>query len=78
MENLIVIKPYQLKQLMLQTLKEFKELQPIIPITSRPKKYLTRKDVCEMLNVSLSTLDNYVKKGRIKSHTIGNPTANHV
>ena len=37
-----------------------------------PEKYLTRKDVAELLKVSLVTLYNWNKKGILKTTRIGN------
>lgn len=36
-----------------------------------PTKYLTRNEVSEMLQVDLSTVHNWTKKGKIKSYGIG-------
>jgi len=32
-----------------------------------PKKYLTRKEVSEHLRVTTRTVDNYIRKGKIKA-----------
>lgn len=34
-------------------------------------QYLTKSQVCNRLNISLSALNNYLKKGIIPRHTIG-------
>jgi excisionase family DNA binding protein len=35
------------------------------------KPYLTRKEVCKILQISLPTLSDWAKQGFIKSHRIG-------
>ncbi|HUX97903.1 MAG TPA: helix-turn-helix domain-containing protein [Bacteroidales bacterium] len=35
-------------------------------------KYLTRKEVCQLLNITLPTLHSYCKKGIIKGQKVGN------
>jgi len=49
----------------LQTLKE--ELQQ--PTT---EKLLTRKEVCDIFKINLSTLWKWTKSGKLQSHNIGN------
>ncbi|MCR9154774.1 MAG: helix-turn-helix domain-containing protein [Bacteroidetes bacterium] len=43
-----------------------KEFQP-----KEPTKYLTRAEVAKMLQIDLSTLHSWVKKGKLKSYGIG-------
>ncbi len=43
-----------------------KEFQP-----KEPTEYLTRNEVKELLNVDLSTVHNWTKKGKLKSYGIG-------
>lgn len=43
-----------------------KEFQP-----KEPTQYLTRTEVAEMLQIDLSTLHSWVKKGKLKSYGIG-------
>ena len=43
-----------------------KEFQPKIPT-----EYMTRNDVKKLLNVDLSTVHNWTKKGKLKSYGIG-------
>lgn len=42
--------------------------------TSHPDKvqYLQRKDVCEILRISLPTLNDYTKEGYLSGYKIGN------
>lgn len=44
-----------------------KRFQPI-----EPPKYLTRKDVCEIFQIDLSTLYRWTKEGRLSAYGIGN------
>ncbi len=39
-----------------------------------PNDYLTRAEVSQMFNISLSTLHNHVKSGRLKPHYLGRRT----
>mgnify|MGYP003564979965 FL=1 len=48
----------------LETLSE--QFQP-----KEPTQYLTRKEVAEMLQIDLSTLHNWVKKGKLTPYGIG-------
>ena len=36
-----------------------------------PEEFLTRKEVCDMLKVDLSTLYNWTKKGKLRAYGIG-------
>lgn len=65
------VTPEQLKELILQGVKiqldEIKkEFQP-----KEPTEYLTRNELAKLLKVDLSTLHNWVKKGKIKAYGIG-------
>jgi excisionase family DNA binding protein len=55
-----------------------KDLQHILSLlkkeggeTEKQDDLLTRKDVCELLKIRLSTLHNWVKARRIKKYCIG-------
>jgi hypothetical protein len=37
-----------------------------------PPEYLTRNQVKEMLDVDLSTIHNWTKRGKLKSYSLGN------
>ena len=50
---------------------QLKELKEEISKSSTPK-YLTRKQVAEMLSISLTTLWRYTKMGVISSYQFGN------
>lgn len=64
--------PEQFKDELFQALKAEintlkREFQP-----KEPTKYLTRSDVAEMLQIDLSTLHHWTKKGKLRSYGIGN------
>ncbi|SDE48431.1 helix-turn-helix domain-containing protein [Riemerella columbipharyngis] len=44
-----------------------KQFQP-----KEPTQYLTRKEVCELLDINLSTLHRWMKKGKITAYGLGN------
>lgn len=52
----------------LDSIAEIKDALTIPP----PLKYYTRQDVANLLKVNISTINNWVKKGKIISYTIGN------
>ncbi len=39
-----------------------------------PNEYLTRQEVADLFNISLSTIHNHVKSGRLKPHYLGRRT----
>jgi len=41
------------------------------PDQTNLKRYLSRKEVAEMLGIALSTLHNYVKAGKVKAYGLG-------
>ena len=48
------------------------KLQNIQGVNINDQKYLSRTEVCELLKVSLPTLNEWTKLGRLKSYKIGN------
>jgi len=52
-----------------EKLKQFKPAEP--PQTSANSEYLTRKQVCDLLKISLSTLHYYTKDGTLRGYRIG-------
>lgn len=52
--------------------KQFKAYLDHLTIKSSQEELLTRKEVAEMLKISLGTLHNWVKKGVLKSYGIRN------
>lgn len=51
-----------------------KAVSDALSLNSDPAKttrYLTRKEVCELLNVSLPTLSGYIRKGLVPAQKIG-------
>lgn len=64
----MTITPDELKQIVKEAVKE--------TITEKKEKqvelkYYTRQETCELLQISLSTLDTYVKKGAISCSYFG-------
>lgn len=62
----------QLKKEIIDDIKPFfedlkKSNQPITP-----NEYMSRKEVCKMLGINLSTLWVWTNKGKLKSYGIGN------
>ena len=49
-------------------------VQPNAPIqpTSTEDDLLSRDEVCELLKISKTTLNNYTKAGKLQKHCIGN------
>ncbi|MHA6697330.1 helix-turn-helix domain-containing protein [Chryseobacterium sp. A321] len=55
--------------------KMFTEMQEIKNLLARkrePEELITRKEACELLNVTDVTIWNWAKQGRIKTYKIGN------
>jgi len=44
-----------------------KEFQP-----KEPTEYMTREEVRDLLNIDLSTVHNWTKRGKLKAYGIGN------
>ena len=63
----------ELKEIIGEVLEEkLKVLHPKSePLQLAPKEYLTRKEVCELLHISLATLYAYTKYGSLVSYRIG-------
>ena len=52
-----------------------KRVEEILDHREKPvleKKFLTKKEVCDLLNITLPTLDSYCRKGLITRTKIGN------
>lgn len=63
------ISPEDFKQLISDAVEEkFIKYQPQ---AIKDKKYLTRKEVKELLKISLPTLNEYTKTGKLKGYRIG-------
>lgn len=52
-----------------EKLQQFRPVEP--PQTSAKGEYLTRKEVCDLLRISLSTLHYYSKDGTLQSYRVG-------
>ena len=63
----------ELKEIMGEVVEEkLKEFSPqVVPTNPHQKEYLTRKEVCELLHISLSTLWHYTKYGKLERYRIG-------
>jgi excisionase family DNA binding protein len=61
----------ELKEIIRSVLDEKVILKPPSVQKEPSAEYLTRKQVCKLLNISLSTLYIYSKRGIIKSYKIG-------
>ena len=64
----MTITPDELEQLIREVLLETKTVNNDAP---EEVKYYTRHEACEILKISLSTLDTYVKKGAIACSRLG-------
>ena len=64
----MTITPDELKQIVREAV-----LETLIVKNDTPDemKFYTRHEACEILKISLSTLDNYVKKGAITCSRLG-------
>lgn len=51
-----------------EKLQQFRPAEP--PQTNTNGEYLTRKEVCDLLRISLSTLHYYTKDGTLKGYRI--------
>lgn len=52
--------------------KQFERYLKELPIPPPREEYLTRKQVSDLLQIELSTLHNWCKKGKLKPYGIGN------
>ena len=73
MENLIVVNPDTLMGMMAEMIDE--KLQEFLKLfnskQNNDEKTFTRKQTAEYLGISLSTLYNWTRDNKIKSHYIG-------
>lgn len=69
----LILKVDKLEQMMAKVVyMQVKKLEDrISEIVSEQDKILTKKQVMEMLDISGSTYDNWVRKGTLKAHKIG-------
>ena len=63
------ITPEDLKQIISEVIEE--KLTMFQPQANKTQKYLTRAEVKDLLKISLPTLNDYTKTGRIKGYRIG-------
>lgn len=64
----MTITPDEFKQLVREVVLETKTVKNDAPVEMIN---YTRKETCEILHISLSTLDTYVKKGAINCSRVG-------
>jgi len=64
----MTITPEELKQIVREAVLETMSVKNEAP---SEMKYYTRHEACEILKISLSTLDTYVKKGAITCSYLG-------
>ena len=64
----MTITPDELKQIVREAVQETMMVKNDAPAEM---KYFTRYETCEILHISLSTLDTYVKKGAITCSHVG-------
>jgi excisionase family DNA binding protein len=70
MNKIILSTPEELEGIFKRIFAE--ELKKFQPVSSNQQtKFLTRKKTAEILNISLVTLNDWAKRGLIKSYTIG-------
>ena len=68
--QLIQVTPVQLEQLIKEVVKEqLEELKKFFS-PKEPTELLGRNETAEMLKINVSTLHNWVKKGKLKSYGI--------
>lgn len=51
--------------------EQLKDFHPPIPETPKQVEYITRKEVCARLRISLATLHLYTKEGIVTGYRIG-------
>ena len=64
----MTITPDELKQIVREAVLETMTVKNDAPVEM---KFYTRYETCEILHISLSTLDTYVKKGAITCSRVG-------
>ena len=73
MEHQILLQGISANQLSELILAEIDQrLKEISPINQDERKYLTRKDVTELLSISMPTLHDWCKKKILNPYRIGN------
>jgi excisionase family DNA binding protein len=67
------ITPEELTSLILAGVRaELKEFKNLINPPQAEIEYITRQDVAGIFHVSMVTIDNWTRKGRLKAYRIGN------
>lgn len=68
MEQIIVLTPDQIRQLVRDTVSEVLERTPG---KSSETRFYSREEASDLLRISLPTLDKYAKQGLIRSQRLG-------
>ena len=69
--KLVHVSPEQLEQLIREAVKESFEAHKRVPKNDETTNYLDRSEVANILKISISTLNNWVKQGKLKPYGIG-------
>ena len=69
--QIISVNPEELKNAIIQEVKNELNALKVYLQPQQQTKYLTRLEVCELLNVSLVTLHTWNKNGKLKAYGIG-------
>jgi excisionase family DNA binding protein len=69
--QIISVNPEELKNAIIQEVKNELNALKVYLQPQQQTKYLTRLEVCELLNVSLVTLNTWNKNGKLKAFGIG-------
>ncbi len=69
--QIISVNPEDLKNAIIQEVKNELNALKVYLQPQQQTKYLTRLEVCELLNVSLVTLNTWNKNGKLKAFGIG-------
>jgi len=75
MESAIILNPSDLRSLIAETVNSCLADWSDRPINDTPHQkagYLTRREVCNMLHVTLATLHAWTKEGKLRPYRIGN------
>ena len=70
-KNLIITTPAELEELIESTtIRAVKAcLRSLeLPMSGQPEEYLRKRDAARLVGVSMSTIDNYVRQGKLKKH----------
>ena len=69
--KLVHVTPEQLEQLIRDAVKESFEANQKVPKNDESITYLDRSEVTKILKISIGTLNNWVKQGKLNPYGIG-------